>query len=230
MGQIFSKLASAIKNDVVSGLQGLHHNMSMSMEQLEDDIVDERLALIHTLKTQGQIHTKDLLLAINCIPVDCKDLDRCTCTKLCDTEPVAHFEIPQLLNELGDDAIEYIGSTDRQLPFIVYSGQTFAFNYYNKYRKRGRNKPAVYIDTTPNENGMYDCFIFNAPILKYVSVIAVFKDPRQLEQYSCCQDLEDDNFSFLNSMIKETLTQKKLSYYRQSPPPMAPNDQTYQEG
>lgn len=32
MGQIFSKLASAIKNDVVSGLRGLHHNMSMSME------------------------------------------------------------------------------------------------------------------------------------------------------------------------------------------------------
>jgi len=42
MGQIFSKLASAIKNDVVSGLRGLHHNMSMSMEQLEDDIVDKR--------------------------------------------------------------------------------------------------------------------------------------------------------------------------------------------
>lgn len=46
MGQIFSKLASAIRNDVVSGLRGYHHNMSMSIEQLQDDIVDERLQVI----------------------------------------------------------------------------------------------------------------------------------------------------------------------------------------
>jgi len=43
MGQIFEKLADAIINDVRSGLRGYHHNMSMSKEQLEDDIVDERL-------------------------------------------------------------------------------------------------------------------------------------------------------------------------------------------
>jgi len=39
----------------------------------------------------------------------------------------------------------------------------------------------VYIDTTPNANGMYDGFIFNAPLLKSISIIAIFKDPRQLE-------------------------------------------------
>lgn len=38
-----NKLASAIRNDVVSGLRGYHTNMSMSMEQLEDDIIDTRL-------------------------------------------------------------------------------------------------------------------------------------------------------------------------------------------
>jgi hypothetical protein len=43
MGQILSKLASAVRNDIVSGLRGYHHNMSMSIEQLEDDLVDERL-------------------------------------------------------------------------------------------------------------------------------------------------------------------------------------------
>ena len=37
---IFKKLASAILNDVMSGLKGLHSNQSMSLEQLEDDIVD----------------------------------------------------------------------------------------------------------------------------------------------------------------------------------------------
>jgi hypothetical protein len=51
-------------------------------------------------------------------------------------------------------------------------------NYTRNYRKRGKYKPFVYIDTTPNERGMYDCFIFNAPLIKEVSVVAIFKDPR----------------------------------------------------
>jgi hypothetical protein len=37
------KLVSAIRNDVVSGLRGYHTNLSMSDEQLADDIIDERL-------------------------------------------------------------------------------------------------------------------------------------------------------------------------------------------
>nr|DAR76568.1 MAG TPA: hypothetical protein [Caudoviricetes sp.] len=37
------KLASAIKNDLVSGLRGMHNTMSLSLEQLEDEIVEERL-------------------------------------------------------------------------------------------------------------------------------------------------------------------------------------------
>ena len=73
-------------------------------------------------------------------------------------------------------SIDYIGSVDRQLPFIYYTSAT-AFRYH-KYRKRGKNRPYVWIDTTPNENGMYDCFIFNAPLLNTVSISAIFKDLR----------------------------------------------------
>jgi hypothetical protein len=47
-----------------------------------------------------------------------------------------------------------------------------------KYRKRGQNKPYVWIDFAPNSEGMLDCFIFNAPMLKQISVIGIFKDPR----------------------------------------------------
>jgi len=49
---------------------------------------------------------------------------------------------------------------------------------YHKIRKRGKNKPYVWIDTTPNENGMCDCFVFNAPLIQQISIIAVFKDLR----------------------------------------------------
>lgn len=142
--------------------------------------------------------------------------------------PTAHFEIPQILNDYGSLSIDYIGSTDRQLPFIFYTSST-AYRYH-KYRKRGKNKPYVWIDTTPNENGMYDCFVFNAPLLSSVSITAIFKDLRQLENYSCCVDLQDDNMTFINNEIKKRLTEKKIRYYRQLAAPTLSNDQQYAAG
>lgn len=89
------KLASAIRNDIVSGLRGYHTNMSMSMEQLEQDIIDERLQILKEYSLKGVLPAKDLYLSINCIQVDCKDIERCRCNISDDcTTPTAHFEIP----------------------------------------------------------------------------------------------------------------------------------------
>lgn len=222
------KLASAIRNDVVSGLRGYHANMSMSMEQLCQDIVDERLQILKEYSLKGVLPLKDLYISINCIQVDCKNIERCRCNTYddCSDQPVAHFEIPQIVNDYGNLSIDYIGSTDRQLPFIFYTSST-AFRYH-KYRKRGKNKPYVWIDTTPNENGMYDCFVFNAPLLDRVSVSAIFKDLRQLDQFACCAELQDDNMSFINNEIKKRLIEKKIRYYRSAQSPILPNDQSYQ--
>lgn len=224
------KLASAIRNDVIAGLRGYHTNLSMSMEQLCQDIVDERLQILKEYSLKGILPVKDLYLSINCIPIDCKSIERCRCfTKdICSEPPIAHFEIPQILGDYGDLSIDYIGSTDRQLPFVFYTSST-SFRYH-KYRKRGKNKPYVWIDTTPNENGMYDCFVFNAPLLSNISITAIFKDLRQLENYSCCVDMQDDNISFINNEIKKRLTEKKIRYYRALAPSNVPNDQQYMPG
>ena len=88
---IIKKLADAIYNDVVSGLQGYHHNPSISMEQLEDDVVDERLQILNEHFIKGNLPIKDLVTAVNCIPVDCKDLERCRCRECIGTTPTAHF-------------------------------------------------------------------------------------------------------------------------------------------
>ena len=220
---LIKKLADAIYNDVVSGLQGYHHNPSISMEQLEDDVVDERLQILKEHHLKGNIDKRDLVTEINCIPVDCKDLERCRCRERVGNTPTAHFEVPQIFGEY----IDYIGSIDRQLPFMFYMS-SYQWNFYHQYRKRGKNKPFVYIDTSPNENGMYDAYIFNAPMIKQISVVAIFKDPRQLENYACCSDLDDDNLSSLNNEIKRRLTEKKLRYYRQLAMQPMPNDQSYQ--
>lgn len=224
----YERLASAIQNDVYSGLRGYHENISMSIEQLEDEIVQERLAVIKELTLKNALPIRDLLLSINCITVDCKDLERCTaCHKLGGFKgtPTAHFEIPQLITDFDGLGIDFIGTIDRTQSFTVYTSLSSAARH--KYRKRRANQPYVYIDTTPNEHNMFDCFIFNAPFIQYVTVVGVFKDLRQVEQSDCCLDLTY-NFSSIDSTVQQRLTEKKIKYYRQLSPPLIPNNQAYQ--
>ncbi len=178
----YEKLSSAIYNDIMSGLRGYSSTPTMSLEQLEDDCVDERLQIIKEYFIKGLVPKKDLLMTIPCIEVDCKNIERCRCNASpCDTL-TAHFEIPQLLTEFGEDGIEYIGD-------------------------------------------MYDCFVFNAPLLKKVTVVAILKDPRQLDWFGCCAPVDINNMTFIDAEIKKRLTEKKIRYYRQLAAPVLPNDQ-----
>ena len=115
------KLASAIRNNVVSGLKGYHTNLSFSIEQICSDIVDERLQILKEYSLKGILPLKDLYISINCIPIDCKSIDKCRCQGESMEDPSAHFEIPQIVNDYGNKSIEYLGSPDKQYPFIVYS-------------------------------------------------------------------------------------------------------------
>ena len=232
------RLADAVINDVRGGLRGYHQNMSMSKEQLEEEIVQMRLAVIKEYMLKGILPVDDLVMSINCIPVDCDTLDKCKCRGTVCGDPVAHFQIPQILFDYGlGKSIKYIGSSDKQHSFLVYTKPIDKIKTYQKYRKRGKNKPWVYIDVTPNSEGLIDCYIFGAPLIKQVSVVAIFKDPRQLEDYQCNCDgtisdttTMDVNFNFLDIMIKDRLTQQKLRYYRQLAAPILPNDQTLNAG
>lgn len=93
------------------------------------------------------------MMSINCIKVDCKSLDKCPCGEEDYSQLIAHFEIPQVLNDVPGGGIEFIGSIDKSVNFIVYTSTAFQ---NHKYKKRGANKPYVYIETTPNENNLYD--------------------------------------------------------------------------
>ena len=233
------RLADAVFNDIVSGLRGYHQNMSMSKEQLQEEIVQMRLAVIKEYMLKGILPIDDLVAAINCVPVDCDTLDKCKCRGPVCGNPIAHFQIPQVLLDYGiGKSIKYIGSPDKQHSFLVYTQNIDKIRTYQKYRKRGKERPWVFIDVTPNQNGFLDCYIFNAPLIKQVSVVAVFKDPRQLEMFQCNCDgpsvdgvtQMDNNMNFLDIVIKDRLTQQKLKYYRQYATPILPNDQKYAAG
>lgn len=209
---MISRIASAILNDVQGGLSNITNTINMSLDQLEDEVVETRLQVIKEYQLKNIVPRNDLLLSINCIDVDCKSLDKCPCgTQL--TEGLVHFEIPQIINDFEGDAIEFIGSVNREVQFKVYTSIAFQFH---KYVRRGKDKPYVYIEPTPNANNMYDGWIFNAPFIKKISIIGLFKDPRQLEQYDCCRDdSEQNNFTSIDLEVKRRLTETKIKYYRQ---------------
>ena len=75
----------------------------------------------------------------------------------------------------------FISLWHKRHSFIFYTQPLDKVDSLRKYRKRGKNKPWVYIDITPNDKGLLDCYIFGAPLIKKVSVTAVFKDLRQLD-------------------------------------------------
>ena len=219
---IVNKLASAALNDIISGLSGVTATINIPIEQLEDEIVMTRLAIIHQYALKNLLPFKDLYTSLNCIEVDCKSLDKC-CVADSDDTVMAHFEIPQIANVAGEEAIGFIGSTDKEIKFKVYTSPQFK---YHRYKRRGQNKPYVYIDMSPNENNRLDGYIFNAPMLERLSITAIFKDPRQVEELSCCGYAETDNFSDIALETKDTVVKKYIQYYRQLIVPPYPNVQT----
>ena len=149
-----------------------------------------------------------MMTAINCVEVDCKDQNKCSCmSSLANAKMAKHFEIPQLMPGLGADALAFVGSTDRSHAFKVYYNLE-AIKYqqhYQNYRKKSNPKPFVYIDTTPNEHNLYDGYVFNAPLLERLTVIAVFKDPRQVAELSCCNYTEADNMTWIATEVKQNI-------------------------
>jgi len=216
------KIASAIYNDVVSGLAGVNSNPAISMDQLEDDVVDERLQIIKEYSFKGITPTKDLMIAINCVKLDCLSLDKCPCgTDF--TKPELHFEIPQIINDYGEDGVSYLGAVNKSQNYKIYTDIN-DFKYHT-YKRRGSEKPYGFIDVTPNKNNMLDGWLFNAPFTKLISVIMIPKDPRQLDEYGCCAGDNVENYTFLTAEIKKRLTEKKLRYYRSFLASPQPNNQ-----
>ena len=221
-----NQIASAIINDLFSGnLVSLSNRALISQEQIEDECIEARCAIIKDWYLKNMLNLGDMMVAINCVEVDCKDQNKCSCmSSLANAKMAKHFEIPQLMPGLGVDALAFVGSTDRSHAFKVYYNLE-AIKYqqhYQKYRKRPNNKPFVYIEKTPNENGMYDCWIFDAPFVQYIAVIGIFKDPRQLEKYNCCDDIDYLEMGAISNEIKNRILQKKIQLYRTSAPPAAP--------
>lgn len=152
-----NKIASAIISDLYSGLAGFNANQTISIEQIEDEVTEKRQVVIKELFAKNLLKLEDLAVSLNCVEVDCENMIKCDS---CNKEPLVtknqpHFEIPQLLTDVGEGAIIYIGSADGMVAFRVY--YSLEATKSNQYRRRGSKEPFVFIDKTVNSNQMHDC-------------------------------------------------------------------------
>lgn len=215
------RLASAIYNDIVSGLRGYHANPAINLQQLEDDIIATRLNIINLYNLKGMLYKDDLYYTINCIKTDNKFLDKCP------FNAITHFEIPDLLFDLGKQCVKYIGAADKMHPFeIVYSAQDIE---NLKYRKVKKDKPIVWINTSINEQGLLDCYVFNSPVVvsNLTAVIAI-KDPRNIQKCNTSDVNSYDRVTMLDSTIQEKLTKEKVLFYKHLQSTIKPNNQQYE--
>ena len=217
-------IASAIMNHVYSGTSGLNSNLKISHEQLMDEVVAERNIILKEYLLKGILNFQEMFSAINCVEVNCENMSKCSCILGDLGAKALHFEIPPIMYINGVDTIKFIGSIDRKFKYIVYTDDSYRFH---SYKKRGANKPYVYVDTAINSNGNLDCYIFNAPMVKYISVVALFQDPRKLMEWDCCNENIDSylDCGILTDEIIKRLSEKYLRWYRQNQVPTLPNNQ-----
>lgn len=216
------QIASAVYNNTVTGLAGITSNPKISVEQLQDEVVAERNQIMREFLLKGILTLDELFLAINCIEVDCDYMSKC-----CDLqvgEKALHFEIPPIIYINGIDTIRFVGSIDRHTRYNIYTDESYRFH---KYRKNKPGSPYVYIDTAINSNGNMDGYIFNVPFVKYISVIALFLDPRKLLEWDCCSENPEVylDCGILSDEIIRRLTEKYIRWYRSFETPITPNTQ-----
>lgn len=219
---LITKLASIAQSHIIGGLEGLAPSLNIPMQMLEDELVQTRAAILYKYAMSNRLPFKDLYLSIDCVDLDCHAIASCCGEEF--GEKVPRFEIPQIFVG-SDESIQYIGTIDKMHKFKVYTSPSL-FKFH-KYKMMGNKKPFVYLDMTPNENNHLYGYVFNAPLLEKISVSAIFKDPRELEDFLCCEyDFENyGNLNFIDTEAVDTVVNKYLKYYRQLYPQPQPNDQ-----
>lgn len=196
--------------------------MKISLDQLMDEVVAERNIILKEYLLKGILNFQEMYSSINCVEVNCDYMSKCCNLQF--GEKAAHFEIPPIMYINGVDTIKFIGSIDRKTKYTIYTDDSYR---YHQYKKRGQHKPYVYVDTSINSNGNLDCYIFNAPLVKYISVVALFQDPRRLMDWDCCNDNSDVylDCGILSDEIIKRLVEKYNRWYKQLPQMTLPNNQ-----
>lgn len=219
-----SQMASAIRNHVVDGLDGISQT-AFSVDQLKDEILQTAAFVIVEFTAQGILDASKLTQRIDGIRVECTDLSA-NCHVASEIE-APHFVIPNL-NRMVDEPITYMGATDGTISFKVYFDRDYRFH---KYRLATSRLPFAWVSSTPNSEGLYDVYLFNLGKyngFQFISIDAVFDNPYDIQKTEYYEQFSSSEFyapMAVQSKVIDILTQKYVNYYRQLHTPMKTNTQ-----
>jgi hypothetical protein len=219
-----SQMASAIRNHVVDGLNGIA-STAFSTDQLRDEILQTTSSVLVEFAAQGLIDVSKLTQRIDGIRIECKDLSA-NCHVDSEIE-APHFTIPNL-NRMVAEPITYLGAVDASISFRVYFDRDFRFH---KYRLATSRKPFAWISSTPNAVGLYDVYLFNMGKyngMQFISIDALLDNPYDILKTDYYAQFSASEFyapQAVQSKVIDVLTQKYVNYYRQLNTPMKPNTQ-----
>lgn len=218
------QLASAIRNNVVAGMQGVDFT-NFSLEQLTDEILVMTPGLIIEYSAKGLLDIDRITQRIDGIPIECQDLSsNCQVTTL---TCAPHFEIPTL-NLSALDPLPYVGTPDGNVLFKVYFDRDFR---YHKYRLNTAKAPFAWVSTSSNTNGLFDVYLFNMgkyENLRFVSIEGLFDNPYDLLETDFYNQFSTAEYyapAILQGAIIDNLTGKYMKYYRQFEKKGTPNTQ-----
>jgi len=197
------EIASAIRNNVSNGLKGVS-NISYSIEQIIDEVYLTRNSLIKEYSLKRVIPQEQLSNVITF------NLERD------DERNALKFEIPKI-SKAVTNPVSFAGHTDRTNPYKVYYDHTYLYHKYNRVIK---DSPYVWIDMSLNNNNKLTAYLFNCPLIKYITIVAVWEDLRDL--VDCNQEINIPDF--MKNDIIDRLTKKYVTYYRQLNQPIIQNN------
>lgn len=220
-----NELASAIHNDISSGLRGKTDTI-IPISQLEDEIVNKRNSLIKKYSLNGLIPIQDLIQSIECVSLECNDVANC-CSGIKSGTKALRFTLPRLSTIYGKEAIQFIGSISRAEPFKVYYDSSFVYHTHKAYNKR----PYVWVNMgsrVGDKGGFIYGYVFNTPYMEKLSMDIVAENP--YDALTCCNDKDSMEFpapKFIQDEIKSMVTEQFIRYYKAANPMMVmPVDST----
>lgn len=213
-----NQIASIIQNSINGG-HGVT-NERIRFEQIKDEVILTMHRLLDEYEKSGRLTEEDIdkmYQRVDCIALECKDIAEC-CNGVKSGQKVLTATIP------ATERIRYIGHIDNMHPYIIQKGITGIYATYGKYVKK---KPTAWLRNATQ------LIILNPPTLqlKYITIDAIWSNPKELYQYSCvkCGDDEATDFPISNKFA-DLITGKLIASYLNygQVKPLQPNTQADQ--
>ncbi len=215
------ELGSAARSGINDALKGEINDVSYNIDQLIDEAFLLRSKLIGEDSEKNKKNFKNYYQTLDSIPVH--EMDISTRTEVKSGICVSYIKFPGIAPMFLDMGLEYVGMNNKDVAaksFTIYYDDSHSQHVYRVGRTK--NYPYVYVDLDVDRDGMVTCYLYNMGKFKdkkFLTVRAIFDNPRNVGDDDCCIDMLKDEFPApgrMQVLIIEMLVNKYIALYRKA--------------